>query len=294
MLTPPSEPHRFRTAAIRRIQLCLTCGGWPELSVALATLAGMDQLAERSRRGWPTRVLRRFAAPATQTQKLDQSAAQRARVDTSAWTSRAPIRFGLLTTCAVAGAGFLGAVLATALPLAAQVAVAIGAACVGFAAPVGVLFAIKWVAAFPHQRNEARDEVRRLTQPTDRGDGEPQNRDLFAAHNPSLLPELDTWHTAINRVETVVQNLRDWIPQEVQRRGFTEPDYFDGTVAECFSEVTVGRARRHELGDPHKTQLRCVQDVTVEDGENRWSAYLHSGRAEIKGRRPEPRGQAVF
>jgi hypothetical protein len=116
----------------------------------------------------------------------------------------------------------------------------------------------------------------------DAADGEPQNRDLFAAHFPSLMPALDTWHTAVERVETAVQRLRDWIQQEVQRRGFIEPDYFEGTVAECFSEVTVGRARRHELDDPLKINLRCVQDVTTEDGEKRWSAYLHSGRAEVK------------
>ena len=116
----------------------------------------------------------------------------------------------------------------------------------------------------------------------DADDGERQNRDLFAAHFPSLLPELDTWHAAIDRLEAAVQSLCGWIPQEVQQRGFIDPDYYRGTVAECFSEVTVGRARRHELDEPHKIQLRCVQDVTTEDGEKRWSAYLHSGRAEIK------------
>ena len=112
-------------------------------------------------------MLRRFAAPAAQVPKLDQSATQRAGVDTSAWASRAPIRFGLLTTCAVAGAGVLGALLASALPVAAQLGIAIAAACVGFVAPVCVLFTIEWLAAFPRQRKEARDEVRRLTQPAD-------------------------------------------------------------------------------------------------------------------------------
>ena len=97
----------------------------------------MNQLAERSDRGWLTRAFRNFAAPAAQVPKVDQSAAQRARVDTSAWASK-PIRFGLLTTCAVAGAGFLGAVLTSSLPLTAQVVVAIGAACVGVVASVGV------------------------------------------------------------------------------------------------------------------------------------------------------------
>jgi hypothetical protein len=394
----------------------------PEPSVLLATLASMGAPAERSNRRWLTRVLRRFAAPATRVPKLEQSAAQRARVDTSAWASR-PIRFGLLTTCAVAGAGVLGAVLASALPLAAQAAVAIGAAFVGFTAAVGALFAIEWLAAVPRQRNEARDELRQLTQPTDiaqlsekfsdwvaakraglpqhglrvvpgvrdvgsevwlnyekrqdeidrlhakareeyherfraavvavlgtvaeepkdiaaleelaeklralaagderakriaeangqpvgenqrslldhlltavqqavlnhrlveygdPADGEQQNRDLFAAHFPSVLPELETWHAAIDRLGAAMECLRGWIPQEVQRRGFVEPDYFDGTVAECFSDLTVQRARLHELGEPRKIQLRCVQDVTTEDGEKRWSAYLHSGRGEIK------------
>lgn len=42
-----------------------------------------------------------------------------------------------------------------------------GAACVGFITPVAVLFAIEWVSAFPRQREEARDEVKRFTQPAD-------------------------------------------------------------------------------------------------------------------------------
>ena len=367
-------------------------------------------------------MFRRFAAPATRVPKLEQSAAQRARVDTSAWASR-PIRFGLLTTCAVAAAGVLGAVLASSLPLAAQVAVAIGAVLVGFVAAVGALFAIEWLAAFPSQRNEARDELRQLRQPTDiaelsekfsawvaakraglpqhglrvvpdihdvgsevwlnyenrqdeidrlhakareeyherfragvvavlgtvaeepkdiagleelaeklraiaagderatriaeangqpvgenqrelldhlltavqqavlnhrpvdygdSADGEQQNRDMFAAHFPLVLPELETWHAAIDRLDAAMQSLRGRIPHEVQRRGFVEPDYFDGTVAECFSDLTVERARLHELDERRKIQLRCVEDVTTEDGGKRWSAYLHSGREEIK------------
>jgi hypothetical protein len=43
-----------------------------------------------------------------------------------------------------------------------------------------------------------------------------------------------------------------------------------------------GRARRHELEEPREIHLRCVQDVTTEDGEKRWSAYLHSGQREVK------------
>ena len=394
----------------------------PEASVPLATLASMNELAKRSSRGRLARVFGRFAAPAARVPKLEQSAAQRARVDTSAWAAQ-PIRFGLLTACAVAGAGALGAVLASPLQLAEQVAVAIGAGGVGFLTAVCALFAIEWLAAFPRQRNEARSELKRLTQPTDvadlsqlfsdwvaakraglpqhglrmmpeihhlgseawlnyekrqdeidrlhakarseyherfraavvrvlgtvadepkdiaaleelaetlravaagderatriahangqpvsenqralldhlltavqlavanhrvidygdPADGEQQNRDLFAAHFPSLLPELDTWQAAIDRLDAAVQTLRDWIPQAVQQLGFVEPTYFNGTVAECFSEITVGRARRHELDEPQQIRLRCVQDVTTENGEKRWSAYLHSGRAEIK------------
>jgi hypothetical protein len=366
----------------------------------------------------------RFAAPAALVPKLEQSATQRARVDTSAWVSRAPIRFGLLTTCTVAGAGVLGAVLANTLPVGAQVVIAIGAACVGFVAPVCLLFTVGWLAAFPRQRNDARDEIKRLTEPADvaelshefsdwvaakraglpqhglrmiqqihdagsevwlnherrqdeigslhaqaraeyherfraavigvlgadgedpeditaleelaeklravaageeratrvagahgrpvganhralldglltgvqlavanqravdygdASDGEQHNRQSFTAHAPpSLMPALDTWHATVERLERAAQSLRDWIPQEVQRRGFIEPDYVEGTVAECFSDVTVGRARRHELDEPLTIRLRRVQDVTTEDGEKRWSAYLHSGRAEVK------------
>ena len=116
----------------------------------------------------------------------------------------------------------------------------------------------------------------------DPADGEQQNRDLFAAHFPSVVAELETWHAGIDRLDAAMQSLRGWIPQEVQRRGFVEPDYFDGTVAECFSDLTVQRALLHELDEARTVQLRCVQDVTTEDGEKRWSAYLHSGRAEIK------------
>ena len=145
----------------------------------------MSAPAERSDRRWLTRVFRRFAAPAKRVPKLDQSASQRARVDTSAWASR-PIRFGLLTTCAVAGAGVLGAVLASALPLAAQVAVAVGAAFVGFVAAVCALFAIEWLAAFPRQRNEARDELRQLTQPTDIADLSQKFSDWVGAKRAGL------------------------------------------------------------------------------------------------------------
>ena len=390
--------------------------------MGLVTLATMNAIVERS--PWRlARLFSRWAAPAAQVPRLEQSAAQRARVDTSAWVTRAPIRFGLLTAGSGAGATAFGAWFASALPAAAQVAVSVGAACVGFVVPVAVLFAIEWVCAFPRQREEARDEVKRLTQsadiaqlarefsdwvlakraslprhgvrmfpilpdpeseawlnhekradeiarleararaedherfraavvgvlgaeagdpqhsedleelaeklcaiadrqerakliaeaqgtqvgerhyhlldslleavqlgiandrPVNYGDahgGEQQNRDSFAAHFKSIMPALDSWHVAVESVEADAQGLRDWISTEVRRRGFAEPDYFDGTVAECLSEITLGRARRHELDEPLRIQLRCVEDVTTEDGQKHWSAYLHSGRAEIR------------
>ena len=391
--------------------------------MALVTLAAMDATVERSPRRWLARLFSRWAAPAAQVPRLEQSAAQRARVDTSAWVTRAPIRSGLLTTGSGAGATAFGAWLASALPVAAQAAVSVGAACVGFIAPVAVLFATEWVSTFPRQREEARDEVKRFTQPADIAqlarefsewvlakraslpkhgvrmipmlpdpdseawlnhekradeiarlqararaeyherfraavvgvlgaeaedpqdiggleelaekvraiadrqerakriaeaqgtqvgerhyhlldglleavqlavandrpvnygdahDGEQQNRDSFAAHFKSVMPALDSWHVTVEGVEAAASGLRDWIPAEVRRRGFTEPDYFGGTVAECFSEITVSRARRRELDEPLSIQLRCVQDVTSKDGQKHWSAYLHSGRAEIK------------
>jgi hypothetical protein len=383
----------------------------------------MNQLVERSPKRWPAKLLGRLAASAAEVPTREQSAVQRARVDTSAWARRAPIRFGLLTTGAVAGAGVIGAVVASPLAVVAQVGVAIGAACFGFVVTVSVLFAIEWVMALRRQRDEARDELKRLTQPVDLAglsrnfsnwvaakraalpqhglrimpqipdigsevwlnhekrqdeidriqararseyherfrasvagalgedaeeptdiaaleelaeklraavaederakriadavgqpvgpnqralldglltrvhlavanhnavdyddapDGEPHNRDLFAAHFPALIPQLDTWHAAVEGRETAVRSLRDWIPQEVQRRGFIEPHYFNGTMAACFSEVTVGRARRQELDDPFTVRIRCVQDVAADDGEKGWSAYVHSGREEVK------------
>lgn len=92
----------------------------------------------------------------------------------------------------------------------------------------------------------------------DAHDGEQQNRDSFTAHFKSVMPALDTWHVAVEGVEAAASGLRDWIPAEVRRRGFTEPDYFDGTVAECFSEITgvPGSPARARRASPHPPPVR--------------------------------------
>jgi hypothetical protein len=54
-------------------------------------------------------------------------------------------------------------------------------------APVSVLFAGHWVAAFPRQRNEARAEIRRLTQRTDVA-GLAQEFSEWAAAKRAALP----------------------------------------------------------------------------------------------------------
>ena len=56
----------------------------------------------------------------------------------------------------------------------------------GFMAPVGVLLAIEWVAAFPRQLNEARDEIRRLTRPTDVAELAREFSDWVVAKKASL------------------------------------------------------------------------------------------------------------
>jgi hypothetical protein len=116
----------------------------------------------------------------------------------------------------------------------------------------------------------------------DAPEGDQDNRRAFVAHFPSLQPALETWEAVVRRLEERMQNFAEWIPQEVRERGFNEPAYFDGTVAQCFTESTLLRARRHELAERREIHLRCVEDVVTQDGGKRWSAYLHSGQNEFK------------
>ena len=109
---------------------------------------------------WADRQLRRLAEPALAVPPLEQSAAQRARVDTSAWATKAPIRFGLLTAASGAGAAVAAVALASDLALASQIAAGVAGGVAGFLLPVGVIFAAAWVAAFPRQRNEARHAIK--------------------------------------------------------------------------------------------------------------------------------------
>jgi hypothetical protein len=85
----------------------------------------------------------------------------------SAFAAGRPILLGLITTAASAGAGAAGVALSSKLSLLGQILVAIGAASVGFTAPMLVLLTARWLAAFPRQRNEAREEIGRLTRPVD-------------------------------------------------------------------------------------------------------------------------------
>jgi hypothetical protein len=116
----------------------------------------------------------------------------------------------------------------------------------------------------------------------DAPDGAQQNRGAFLAHFSSLAAKIETWQAAIAQLDRRITSLSSWVPETVRRCGFAEPDYFDGAVAQCFTGMTVGRARRHELDAPLEIHLRVVQDVTTEDGRKDWSAYLHSGEREIK------------
>jgi hypothetical protein len=78
---------------------------------------------------------------------------------------------------------------------------------------------------------------------SDAPDGEQQNRASFAAHFTSLMPALDTWHVAVERLEAAAQSLRDWVPQEVIRRGSSSLITSTERLRSA-SEITVGRARR--------------------------------------------------
>ncbi len=113
------------------------------------------------------RIRRGLSARAGEVPTFEQSALQRARVDTSAWVERASIRFHLVAAGTAGGAGVLGAALAAALPIGVQITVAIASSCLGFLAPLAVLFTTAWVVALPRQRDEAREEIKVLTQPAD-------------------------------------------------------------------------------------------------------------------------------
>lgn len=385
--------------------------------------SAMNTHPERRLDRWPVRLVRRLAAPAARVPELEQSAGQRARVDTSKWAGAAPIRFGLVTTASVAVVGVLAGLLPSGLSLGARIVVGVVGAAVGFLLPVAGLFVFARLTAARRQRDEARAEIRRLTQPTDvvelarrfsewaeaksaslprhglrkipsifetdseawtayekredeidrihaqaraeyherfraqivdvlgdearnpdsindlerlaerlseaaerkrrddmvagargrpvgarhrslleatldrfqlavlneqamdYGDapgGEPQNRSSFEAHFKALRADVSAWHGAVQRIADASQELREFIAQEVRGRGFTEPDYIDGTVEECFSEVSVRRALGREGNEPKEIHLRCVGATTTPEGGQRWSAYLHSGTHELK------------
>jgi hypothetical protein len=381
----------------------------------------MNAHPERSSARRHAGLVRRLVAPTARVSEFEQSSAQRARVDTSKWAGAAPIAFGLVTTTSIAMVGVLAALLPSGLSLVARFVVGVAGACVGFLLPVGALFVFARLTAPRRQRDEARAELRRLTEPVDvseladtfsswvlakraslprigfrvvlrhsnsearvlnqedrdeierlhararteyherfrtslvdvlgedandpqtiaeldglagklRGiadqkrradlvataqgrqvgpahrsllggllesvqlavlngrvvdysdapDGEPQNQDSFAAHFESLMPTLDEHRAAVQQLELATQSLRGWVEHEVHRRGFTKPGYLEGTVTECFSEISVDRALRGELSESLVIHLRCVEGITTPEGEKYWSANLHSGRREVK------------
>jgi hypothetical protein len=127
----------------------------------------MNVHPERPSGRWPVRLVRRFVAPAARVPGLEQSAGERARVDTSKWAGAAPIRFGLVTTASVAVVGVLAGLIPSGLSLGARIVAGVVGACVGFLLPVAALFVLARLTATRRQRDEARDEVRRLTRPTD-------------------------------------------------------------------------------------------------------------------------------
>ncbi|OAI39459.1 hypothetical protein AYO39_02825 [Actinobacteria bacterium SCGC AG-212-D09] len=105
---------------------------------------------------WVSRQLAR----AKTVPQLDQSAGQRARVDSSNWATNNPIRFGLLTALSIGGVAALAVWLTKDLSLGWQIAAGIAGAAVGFLLPVTVIFVVEWLAAFPRQRNEARQAAK--------------------------------------------------------------------------------------------------------------------------------------
>jgi hypothetical protein len=106
------------------------------------------------------RVLGRWAARADDVRRPEQSAFQRARVDTSAWAGSSPIRFGLLTAACIAGGSAVSVWLADGLALGWQVTAGIAGAAVGFVLAAVIVFTVAWVTAPVRQRNEARRAIR--------------------------------------------------------------------------------------------------------------------------------------
>jgi hypothetical protein len=108
----------------------------------------------------------------------------------------------------------------------------------------------------------------------------PDNEAAFRAHFKDLLPALADWQRAVRARDEAVGVLEAWIPAEISQRGLADLPFAVGSVAECFTEISVGRALRRERNDPREIHLRCVQDAPHEP--TLWSAYLHSGRREFK------------
>lgn len=92
----------------------------------------------------------------------EQSAWQRAKVDTSSFAARCPIWFGALVTAGAAAAGILAAIWTSGHSTPVIVVCGVVGALVGFLLVIALVSLICWLRAFPKQRNEARREVRRL------------------------------------------------------------------------------------------------------------------------------------
>lgn len=122
-------------------------------------------VANRLRRARSTALLG-IAAGAEHVPHLQQSALQRARVDTSRLVAR-PIVFALTTGCVIAAATVIGTVVAAKLPLLLQIGVGIAAVIAGMLVAVVAILGCFLLLAIPRQRTEAREELTRLTHPTD-------------------------------------------------------------------------------------------------------------------------------
>lgn len=103
-----------------------------------------------------------WTASAKAVPAIEQTAWQRAKVDTSSFAAGWPILFGALVTAGVAAGGVLPAVWTSGYTTLVIVVGAVAGALVGFFLVIALVALVCWLLAFPRQRNEARGEVKRL------------------------------------------------------------------------------------------------------------------------------------
>lgn len=99
-------------------------------------------------------------------------------------------------------------------------------------------------------------------QPADYGDaydGEPHNRNVFAAHFPDLAIALDDWDVAVERKAESGPALGDAFTSEATRRGLPTDEYDEwDNVEKQLAQFLVERAMAGNIGAPFQLNLSYI------------------------------------